>query len=85
MQNRESIEEFIHSVQHLHEIEYGDFKRKLNLYLSRLEQNVGNADSELSRWVGEMKNQILYCAPANIEVVREQTLNSAQKLKNSLH
>lgn len=72
------VTEFIKRLENLYEVEYGDFKRKVGLYINRLEQGVTGPQSKSV--INEMRNTVLYGPIADIEIVREKTIALAKKL-----
>lgn len=78
-----AITEFESKVTHLYEAEYGDFKRKLGLYITRLEQDMGQQLTGQGRiQIDELKHQLIYSPETtNIEQARTMALELAQSLK----
>lgn len=76
------IEQFIERVQWLHEPDYGDFKRKVGLYLSRLEQALGAEASSGNRTdlFKEMKDLVVFAPNGDVESTRLRVLQLAKKL-----
>jgi hypothetical protein len=75
----EQVSEFIKRVESLYEVEYGDFKRKVGLYINRLEQEF--RDPQSRQIIQEMRQHVLYSPTADIETAREKTLQLARKLQ----
>lgn len=76
-----AVKKFLEQVHWLHEAEYGDFKRKVGLYIERLEE----ANPELQKGLGqrvmaEMKTQVLYNPSGDIESTRRQIMQLANEL-----
>lgn len=81
MKEQEAVKHFIDQVRWLYEPEFGDFKRKLGLYIERLEE----AHPELMRGPSEkvmanMKSAVVYNPSGDIEVTRRQVLQMATEL-----
>ncbi len=78
------ISKFRHYVKDLHEIEYGDFKRKLSLYILRLEQGLPKSDAQTNsqsrRIISAMREIAIYNPQADIDTVREEILDLANQL-----
>lgn len=74
--SKDAIHEFVEKVTHLYESEYGDFKRKLGLYMHRLEQDLGASVSSQARAkLLELKHEIVYSPETtNIEAARSRAL-----------
>jgi hypothetical protein len=75
----EQVSEFIKRVENLYEVEYGDFKRKVGLYINRLEQDF--KDPQSRQVIQEMRQVVLYGNHPDIETAREKTLQLARKLQ----
>lgn len=73
------VNEFIKRVENLYEVEYGDFKRKVSLYINRLDQGV--TDPSKRAIITKMRNDLLFGPIADIEIMREKTLELAKKLQ----
>ncbi|NQZ00723.1 MAG: hypothetical protein HRT45_08650 [Bdellovibrionales bacterium] len=84
MANLDAIAEFEDKVAHLYESEYGDFKRKLGLYMSRLEQDLGaSLDRSMKAKLLELKFEIVYSPETtNIESARSRALEVVRSLKS---
>lgn len=78
-QQADQVSEFIKRVENLYEVEYGDFKRKVGLYINRLEQSF--SDQASRQIILEMRQNVLFNTLGDIEVAREKTLQLARKLQ----
>lgn len=81
MNDQEAVRQFIDQVRWLVEPEYGDFKRKIGLYIQRLEEahptlKTGPAKKVLS----DMRTTVVYNPNGDIEATRRQVLLMAQEL-----
>lgn len=77
----QSVMQFIDQVRWLYEPEYGDFKRKVGLYIQRLEE----AAPALRKGAGlkvleTMKTTVLFDPNGDIETTRRKVLQLAQEL-----
>ena len=81
MNKETAINEFIERLENLHEVEYGDFKRKLSNYILRLEQGLQTHDSKSESLFRTMRNKAIYNPSGNIEETRLDTIELAEKLK----
>jgi hypothetical protein len=83
MASQDAIVEFENKVSHLYEAEYGDFKRKLGLYMRRLEQDLGEAISpEMRAKLSSLKHDIVYSPEStNIEFARQKALEVVRSLR----
>lgn len=84
MNDQEAVRQFIDQVRWLYEPEYGDFKRKLGLYIQRLEEaqpalKSGSANQVLA----QIKNSVVYNPNGDIETTRRHVLKLAQELLTS--
>lgn len=76
--NSSMIQEFIKKVESLHEVEYGDFKRKVGNYVNRLEQRL--TDPHARSIIERIRHVVVYDPPNDILVAREETLQLAEQL-----
>ena len=81
----ESVEAFIHKVEWLHEIEYGDFKRKLSLYIRRLEEDLSGQNLLVQKIIAEIRDRVIYNPASDIEGSRLLTLNLAERIRERLN
>ncbi len=83
MAQADKIDEFIHRIKFLYEPEYGDFKRKVGLYLDRLQQEIGPKAREprVRDSFEQIKTLIIYQPKDNVEAARQETLSWAKQLK----
>lgn len=65
------IADFKEKVIHLQEVDRGDFRRRLTLYINRLSEELSHNDQEQ---VKDMKNLVLYTGPNDSEELREALL-----------
>ena len=79
-QSTAAVEKFEYYVKHLHEVEYGDFKRKLSLYILRLEQAYGNNSPQVKKLIKDMREKAIYSPTGNIEMTRAEILEMAKKI-----
>lgn len=77
-----SVQQFLKQVEWLHEPEYGDFKRKVGLYLSRLEQALGaKALTPSKRAVfAEIRDFVIYQPSGDVETTRAKVISLVKKL-----
>lgn len=81
MKEQEAVQKFIDQVRWLYEPEYGDFKRKLGLYIERLEEAHPELASGKAKDVfANMKSKVIYNPNGNIELTRRQVLEMANQL-----
>lgn len=65
------IAEFKEKAVHLQEVDRGDFRRRLTLYINRLSEELPHNSQKT---VKEMKNLVLYNGPNDSEELREALL-----------
>lgn len=83
MNEQEAVQQFIDQVRWLYEPEYGDFKRKVNAYIQRLE----DAHPSFKGGTGlqvltHMKTSVVYNPNGDIEATRREVLQLASQLLN---
>jgi hypothetical protein len=81
MKEQEAVKQFIDQVRWLYEPEYGDFKRKLGLYIERLEEanpELGQGDAQ--KVMANMKSAVVYNPNGDIELTRRQVIQMAHEL-----
>lgn len=84
MKEQEAIKKFIDQVRWLYEPEYGDFKRKVGLYIERLEESYSHTDfGEASKVLANMKSTVVYNPNGDIETTRRQVIQMAHELLGS--
>jgi len=76
------VDSFYKQIQNLHEVEYGDFKRKLSLYLLRLEQGLTPTSPEVQTLINEMREFVIYSPDGNIENARAEVLDTSEKIRD---
>jgi hypothetical protein len=81
---KRSINKFKQYVIQLHEIEYGDFKRKLSLYILRLEESLSANDNLAMRVVATMRDRIIYNPrpDMDIDVAKLEVLDLLKRLES---
>jgi hypothetical protein len=65
----------------LYEPEYGDFKRKVGLYIERLEE--AYPDKQAAKVLADIKTTVIYNPNGDIEKTRRQVLQMAHALLDS--
>ena len=69
---KEQIQEFQNKVENLQEVNIGDFRRRLDLYINRLDEDLGSKE-EIKNFIRSLKNEALY-KHQEIEDIREEVL-----------
>lgn len=84
MKEQEAVKQFIDQVRWLYEPEFGDFKRKLGLYIQRLEEtNPSLAKGTGEKLLANMKHTVIYSPNGDIEATRRQVIQLAHELLGS--
>lgn len=84
-QQADIITTFTDQIQGLHEVDYGDFKRKVSLYIRRLQQRLSPDQLRTVQDIlVQMFNLVLYNPSAHIEATRTQVLTLAQTARERL-
>ncbi len=79
MKEQEAVKKFIDQVRWLYEPEYGDFKRKIGLYIERLEEAYPTGQ-DAQKVLADMKSTVIYNPNGDIEATRRQVLQMAHLL-----
>jgi len=80
MKEQQAVLQFIDQVRWLYEPEFGDFKRKLGLYLERLEENLPESSQSV---VSNMRTAVVFNPNGDIESTRRQVIEMATQLLGS--
>jgi hypothetical protein len=84
MREQEAVQQFIDQVRWLYEPEFGDFKRKLGLYIERLEEAYPELTKGTQKGVlANMKSTVIYNPNGDIEDTRRQVIQMAHELLGS--
>ena len=73
------ITEFKEKVAHLQEVDRGDFRRRLTLYINRLSEELPHSDHKR---ITELKNLVLYTGPNDSEELRGALLKKLCNFKD---
>lgn len=90
MKEQDAVLQFIDQVRWLYEPEYGDFKRKVNSYIQRLEEaNPAFKAGPSGQVLANMKTSVVYNPNGDIEATRREVIQLAAQLlgnqSGSLH
>ena len=81
MEQLDAVKQFIDQIRWLYEPEFGDFKRKVNLYIQRLEESQPAVKSGAGQSVlTNMKNIVVYSPNGDIETTRRELIQLAAQL-----
>ena len=81
MKEQQAVQNFIEQVRWLYEPEYGDFKRKLGLYIQRLEEaNPTLTKGANAKLLANMKQSVVYSPSGDIEATRKEVIQLAHQL-----
>lgn len=85
MEKSDIISTFSDQIRSLHEIDYGDFKRKTALYVRRLQQKLSPDQARtVLDILQQMNTLVLYNATGHIEETRAKVLEMAEAVKTRL-
>ena len=80
MSEKQTVKEFYDKVNWLNEVEYGDFKRKVGLYLNRLEESLKARNPEAIKIIQKLKDVVVFNPNGESEPTRMKALELSQKL-----
>ena len=80
MSEQEAVKQFIDQIRWLYEPEFGDFKRKVGLYIQRLEESLPAGKNDAKQAIANMKTTVVFNPNGDIESTRRQVLLMAQEL-----
>jgi hypothetical protein len=81
VKEQEAVQQFIDQVRWLYEPEFGDFKRKLGLYIQRLEEaHPSFKGGQGGQVLENMKTTVVYNPNGDIESTRRQVIQLAAQL-----
>ncbi len=85
MEKADIITTFSDQIRSLHEVDYGDFKRKISLYVRRMAEKF-NPDQTRSVLdvLQQLNTLVLYNATGHIEETRARVLDLANTLESRL-
>lgn len=72
-----AVGEFINKVENVYEVDYGDFKRKLSLYIATLEESLGASSGPV---IYKMKKRAIYTSDGDIENTRHAVLDLVKEI-----
>lgn len=82
----EAVKNFVNQVRWLYEPEFGDFKRKVGLYIERLEQAAPGFNKGVGReLLQNMKTTAVYNPNGDIESTRRMVIELAERLLSGVH
>ncbi len=80
---QEALKTFIEQIRWLYEAEFGDFKRKVGLYLERLEQTHPQfSQGRAKEVIEEIRSKVIYSPSGDIEATRRQIIQKMHELLN---
>jgi hypothetical protein len=81
MEQLDAVKQFIDQIRWLYEPEFGDFKRKVNLYIQCLEESQPSVKTGAGKSVLEnMKNIVVFSPNGDIESTRREVIQLAAQL-----
>lgn len=84
MTEHEALKNFIEQIRWLQEPEFGDFKRKVGLYIQRLlESTPALQRGAAGKAISEIKMEVIYNPNGDMESTRRRVLEIAEKVLGS--
>ncbi|GIL17275.1 MAG: hypothetical protein BroJett040_10260 [Oligoflexia bacterium] len=81
-----NTEKFVHDVSTTFELDYGDFMRKANGYLSHLRQELAPLnDQSINNKIREMQRYLLYNPSGNVNATLDKLITDAKYIEDLLH
>tara|TARA_Y100000817_G_C16794682_1_gene516808 strand:+ start:634 stop:870 length:237 start_codon:yes stop_codon:yes gene_type:complete len=77
---QKKVSQFVEKVSQLHEVDYGDFKRKVGQYLNELAEHK-DLGRDQQRIIMEIRNNVVFVGTGDIETGRKEAISLAEKLK----
>ena len=72
-----AVGEFVDKVEGVYEVDFGDFKRKMGLYIMRLEEALGDSSKPV---ISKMKSRAIYHGDGDIEATRQDLLDLVKEI-----
>jgi hypothetical protein len=85
MVEKKLIDSFIEQVRESCDFDYGDFMRRMNLYISNLKEQFINESAEIREKLKDMQIYTQFAANWNIEITRARLMNDAGTIRNWLY
>ena len=79
---KQAVDVFLQLLNGTYEKDYGDFKRRVGLYIDRLGVDLHGAPSQIFFDLLKIKEQLVYSADADIEQVRSQLHREVSNLRS---
>lgn len=80
MNDKATIMELCEKVKWLQEPEFGDFKRKIGLYLDQTREGLKSPDRVLKKSLDELKYQVVYAPNGDMEATRALVVSKLKSL-----
>lgn len=84
MANKNSIDLFVERVRDSCDSDYGDFMRKMNLYLIYLKEHLSGANSDVQGKLSEMQTYTQFASNWNVESTKARLLSDVEVLRKML-
>ena len=81
---KQAVDVFLQLLNATYEKDYGDFKRRVGLYIDRLGVDLKGAPSEVFFELLKIKERLTYTADADIEQSRSQLHREVSNLRNKV-
>ena len=80
MNDKAAIMELCEKVRWLQEPEFGDFKRKIGLYLDQTREGLESSDKAFKKSLDELKYQVVYAPNGDMEATRALVVSKLKSL-----
>lgn len=81
----QAINQFIERVNYLHDSNFGDFKRKLDVALTRLWHSLGHNSKAVDQLLYDVKKKVVFSTGMDVEEARHLALDAAETIRAKLH
>ncbi len=83
MKDKDGLLELCEKIKWLREPEFGDFKRKIGLYLDQANENFTHPQAKKS--LEELKYQVVYAPNGDMEATRALVVSKLKNTAGSIH
>jgi hypothetical protein len=79
---QEVLNQFDEKVRSLHEVDYGDFKRKVGLYIKRLTESFSDQEfGVVQDLIDSLYNEVIYSGDGNIDLTRAKVTELISQIR----
>lgn len=76
------IAEYCERIRWLTDVDYGDFKRKVGMYLNRLLESGACSGADSVSLIQSLKNEVIYDPTGDIEATRARVILGLEKIRS---